>query len=157
MSEASDKRESRRANAKETAHYKKERATRSARRARLERQQSQTGEIQDDEWVIEDRSQLKRVPRGPEPLADVLATLVGDRRWDERLRGVDLFTVWADVVGPDLAQHIEPVRLAGGILVVRTSSPAWATQITYLADDLVARCNEALGEPLVTRIDVKVS
>lgn len=140
----------------ETAYYETQRRERAARRARRDRERDDTGEISDDDWVVEDRSQLTRLASPPETLGEVLGRLVGDRRWGERLRGVDLFTVWPEVVGADLAQHVRPVRLAGGILVVSATSSAWATQVTYLADDLVRRCNDALGETLVTKVDVKV-
>nr|MDP9405128.1 DUF721 domain-containing protein [Actinomycetota bacterium] len=54
----------------------------------------------------------------------------------------------------ELARYVAPVRLAGGVLVVRVGSPVWATQVRYLAADLVARANAVLGEGEVTALTV---
>lgn len=145
-----------RAEAVETAHYRRLRAKGRSRRSRLEREQPAHGAVDEDDWTIPDRTQMRKVPTVPEDLASVIQRLVGDQRWDERLRGTSLFDVWEDVVGADLARHATPVRLAGGILVLEVSSSAWATQVSYLADELVQRANAALGQDLVTRVDVRV-
>lgn len=145
-----------RAEAVESAHYARLRAAGRARRARLERRQPRDADLDEDAWTVAEDETVRRVPTAPEDLGSVIQRIVGDRRWDERLRGTTLFDVWPEVVGADLAQHARPVRLAGGILVVEVTSPGWATQVTYLADDLVTRCNAALDQDLVTRIDVRV-
>lgn len=145
-----------RAEAIESAHYAKLRAAGRARRARMERRQPKDAQLEEDAWTLAEDETIRRVPTAPEGLGSVIQRIVGDRRWDERLRGTSLFDVWPEVVGADLAQHAQPVRLAGGILVVEVSSPAWATQVSYLAEDLVARCNATMDQDLVTRIDVRV-
>lgn len=110
----------------------------------------------DDDWVVPDRSQVVRVPRGPESLADILDDVVRDRRWGERLRGASVFDRWGEVVGDELAQHCQPVRLTGGVLTVAASSPQWATQLRYLAGRLQLNVNAALGEPVVESVHVVV-
>lgn len=61
---------------------------------------------------------------------------------------------WEDIVGPEIAAHAEPTSLREGVLRVRTDSPAWATEITYLVADLRARINAAVGESAVKEIKV---
>ena len=65
-----------------------------------------------------------------------------------------LWARWVDIVGTDIAQHAEPSSLRAGLLRVRTDSPVWATEISYLADEIKQRANDALGRPLVE--DVRV-
>ena len=48
-----------------------------------------------------------------------------------------------------------PLSLSRGVLVVAVSDPAWATQLTYLEGDLVARFRDALGEGVVQRVEVR--
>jgi predicted nucleic acid-binding Zn ribbon protein len=67
-----------------------------------------------------------------------------------------LFGRWADVVGPQLAAHARPLSLTRGVLVVGVSDPAWATQLTYLESDLLARFREAFGDGVVERVEVRV-
>jgi predicted nucleic acid-binding Zn ribbon protein len=61
---------------------------------------------------------------------------------------------WADIAGAHVAAHAEPVRLHGGVLVVRAESGAWAAQLRYLAPRLVARAQDVLGSDRVTRVQI---
>ncbi len=67
----------------------------------------------------------------------------------------DVFARWAELVGDQLGAHTKPLSLSRGVLVVAVSDPAWATQITYLEGDLLARFREALGEGVVDRVEVR--
>jgi len=64
---------------------------------------------------------------------------------------------WTEVVGDSVARHAEPTSLRGGVLRVRTDSPAWATEIGYLVDEIRARANEIAGRELVREIRVWTS
>jgi predicted nucleic acid-binding Zn ribbon protein len=99
---------------------------------------------------FEDGQRLLPPPR----LGQTLADLVGRRRWQRRLADARIHERWPDIAGEQVARHVTPVRLAGGVLVVRASSPAWATQLRFLSSDLVRRANEVLGEGSVTRVTV---
>ena len=91
----------------------------------------------------------------PPPVADLVETLSSRRGWAARLRGARVFEAWPQIAGEELARHVEPVRLAGGVLVVRAESPAWATQVQYLAGQLLVRANEVLGEGEVRTVTVQ--
>lgn len=67
-----------------------------------------------------------------------------------------VFARWSEVVGPSVAAHARPVTLRDGILVVAADQPAWATQLTFLQADIVARLNAAAGTVSVKGIDVRV-
>lgn len=61
---------------------------------------------------------------------------------------------WSDIVGEQIAEHAEPTSLRDGILRVRTESPSWATEIGYLAQDIVHRVNENIGRAVVSELKV---
>ncbi len=61
---------------------------------------------------------------------------------------------WVEIVGPATAAHSEPTSLREGVLRVRVDSPAWATEVGYLAEEIRGRANEAAGQPLVTEVRV---
>ncbi len=88
----------------------------------------------------------------PAPLAGLLESLASRKGWAQRLSGARIHALWEEIAGPDLARHTEPVRLHGGVLVLRVDSPAWATQVRYLTGGLAKRANEVLGEGSVQRI-----
>ena len=88
-------------------------------------------------------------------MADLLGEVVSDQGWDERLAAQRVFTDWAGIVGPEVAQHSEVIAFDDGVVEVRTDSTAWATQLRMLAPRIVAKLNELLGDGSVLRIDVR--
>lgn len=63
---------------------------------------------------------------------------------------------WPEIVGDAIAEHAEPTSLRDGVLRVRTDSPAWAQELTYLARRVVSRANEVAGKPVVSEMKVWV-
>lgn len=91
----------------------------------------------------------------PSSLADLLGEVVNDQGWDERLAAQRVFTDWAGIVGPEVAQHSEVIAFDDGEVEVRTDSTAWATQLRLLAPRIVAKLNELMGDGSVLRIVVR--
>lgn len=136
--------------------YARRRAQQARRRVAMEHASFDPSAPADDDWVVEDRSQVRRLPSGPESLAGLLDDVVSNRRWGERIRSTMVFSRWEEVVGAELSQHCQPVRLVGGVLTVSVSDPAWATQLRYLARRVILNVNQALDEPLVDDLNVVV-
>lgn len=100
-----------------------------------------------DDWVVPADDRLRKA-RPPEGLGDLLDGIVRRQGWAERLQSTAVFRDWDQVVGPQLATKCEPVRLAGGVLVVRAESQAWAAQVKYLTGTVKRRAREVLGQPV---------
>jgi predicted nucleic acid-binding Zn ribbon protein len=64
-----------------------------------------------------------------------------------------IFNRWAELVGPDVAEHIRPLRINGSVLVLGADHPAWVTrgrmESQQILDGLRAR-----GDTTIARIDV---
>ena len=65
-----------------------------------------------------------------------------------------VWSAWREIVGPAVAAHAEPTSLREGVLRVRADSPAWATEIGYLVEEIRSRVNAATGRPLVSEVRV---
>jgi hypothetical protein len=65
-----------------------------------------------------------------------------------------LWARWEEIVGSAIAEHAEPTSLRRGVLRIRAVSPAWATEIGYLKEQIVSAANEALGAQLVTDVQL---
>lgn len=68
------------------------------------------------------------------------------------LHTAKVFSSWAEIVGPEVAAKCRPTSLKGGVLKVRTESPAWASEFRYLTTEVVSRINTALGAEVVCEI-----
>jgi predicted nucleic acid-binding Zn ribbon protein len=92
--------------------------------------------------------------RDPKPLSDAVERLVETKGWTTEINVHTLLARWALLVGATNAAHSQPEGYADTVLTVRADSTAWATQLRYLAPQLVAMLNEQLGDGTVTRIKV---
>jgi predicted nucleic acid-binding Zn ribbon protein len=67
-----------------------------------------------------------------------------------------LFARWKEIVGPAMAEHVQPIRVDSEVLVVAVDHPAWATQIRHLGDDLLDRVAAEAGVARPTRLEVRI-
>ncbi len=96
----------------------------------------------------------KGAGRDPQLLGDTAAELSRVLGWHQPLSVGGVVGRWADVVGPQIAEHCTPETFIDGDLVVRADSTAWATQIRLLLPQLERRLAEEVGEGVVTSIQV---
>jgi predicted nucleic acid-binding Zn ribbon protein len=92
--------------------------------------------------------------RDPKPLSDAVERLVESKGWTTDINVHTLLARWGLLVGSATAAHSTPERYADTVLTVRADSTAWATQLRYLAPQLVAMLNDQLGDGTITRIKV---
>lgn len=88
------------------------------------------------------------------PLGDVLARVIDERGWREQVEDGAVHTHWTDIAGEQLAVQATPVRLRGGVLIVRARSGPWAAQVRYLSPWLLQRAQEVLGVDQVTEVRI---
>jgi predicted nucleic acid-binding Zn ribbon protein len=97
----------------------------------------------------------RRVRRDdPQPLAAAIGGLIDAEGWSVAAATGSVFGRWAEIVGPELADHTQPEKLRDGELTVVADSTAWATQLRLLATQLVRRLNLELGAGTVQRVRV---
>jgi predicted nucleic acid-binding Zn ribbon protein len=99
-------------------------------------------------------SSAARDGRDPALVGDALARLATERGWSAELSVGGVVGRWREVVGDQVADHCTPETFDDGLLVVRTDSTAWATQVRLLVPQLLQRLEVELGPDVVR--DVKV-
>ncbi|TKV56974.1 DUF721 domain-containing protein [Nakamurella flava] len=93
--------------------------------------------------------------RDPQPLAATMRTWVRTAGTGADLTKAMLFGRWAEIVGPEVADHCVPVSLVDGALTVQAESTAWATQIRMMAGPIVKRINDQMGDRSVKRLTAR--
>lgn len=88
-------------------------------------------------------------------VGDVMKHIIKDMGWEKDLAVRTLFSSWDRLVGTEVAQHSKPVSFRDGEVIVETTTTAWATNLKFLAPNIVARLNEELGDGSVLRIVVR--
>jgi predicted nucleic acid-binding Zn ribbon protein len=142
---------------REASIYDRKRAKQARARAKQERRAFDPSPPTDDDWTVEDPDTdgVRRISP-PTPVGETLGAFVRRRGWDERLRGATAWSRWEDIVGPDLAARCEPVRIAGGTLLVRAENQVWATQLRYLTAQLLNNAERVLGPGTVREVRIVV-
>ncbi len=75
----------------------------------------------------------------------------------EAMSASKIWALWLEIVGPAMATHSRPTSLREGTLRIITDSPAWANEVSYLADEIKRRANQALGADAVASVRAGVS
>jgi predicted nucleic acid-binding Zn ribbon protein len=91
----------------------------------------------------------------PAPLRAAFAGLLREQGWEAQAAVGSVFGRWAEIVGAEMAAHTKPDRLDGDELVVIADSTAWATQLRWLAKDLVRTLNAELGSGTVSKVKIR--
>jgi hypothetical protein len=104
-------------------------------------------------------------PRPARSLADLSAGVLADAFKKQGFASTELVTRWADIVGPEIAAHCEPIRLQWrrtpdgepsepATLVLRVEGPA-AVEIQHMSNVLLERINRFFGWQAVGRIALR--
>lgn len=62
-----------------------------------------------------------------------------------------LKVIWAEVVGPAIANNSAPVSLILGALLIETQNRAWAEELARQASQLLPRLQAQLGGPRILK------
>jgi Dna[CI] antecedent DciA-like protein len=92
----------------------------------------------------------------PVGIQSLVGRVAGDLGLAEVLAAGRLFRAWEDIVGPEVAARSEPLSLRGGVLRIQTDSAAWASEVRYLAPELLRRTNEAFGSEVAKELQVSL-
>jgi predicted nucleic acid-binding Zn ribbon protein len=93
--------------------------------------------------------------RDPVRFGDMISRVVAERGWAETTTAAGVLANWDRLVGPEIADHCQPVSLTEGELVLVAESSAWATQLRLLTRTMTGRLAEQVGPGVVRSIVVR--
>ena len=110
-----------------------------------------------ENFKVEPRS---RKYEGLAPLTKEVYSLTQNIFGQKGFASADLITNWADIIGPDLAQGVVPLKLtfpqnqrSKGTLHVRTASGAFALLFEHQKMRVIDRINTYFGYPAIAQIN----
>jgi len=90
--------------------------------------------------------------RDPRAMSETVQAFLARMGWSEHIEMASVTARWREVMGDQIADHCEPVTFDDGVLVLRASSSAWATQIQLMSGQVRHRINEEFGREVVTEL-----
>ncbi len=94
--------------------------------------------------------------RDPQSLGRSVQRFIDAQGWDAATAVAALTSRWAEIVGPDIAEHVvvETFDPEERLLVLRADSTAWATQLRLLSGQLITRLATELGPDVVRTLRI---
>lgn len=93
--------------------------------------------------------------RDPQSLKEVSKRFIQHQGWQKMLDIADVKQNWVDYVGPEVGLHTQVESFRKGVLVIRTDSTAWATQLKWLLPNLEKRLAQHLGRGVITQVIIR--
>jgi predicted nucleic acid-binding Zn ribbon protein len=66
-----------------------------------------------------------------------------------------LLPLWPRIAGNTMAEHSQPALFACGVLTLHTDCATWGKQLKHMAEQIRAKINGFLGEPIVKKLRIK--
>ena len=98
--------------------------------------------------------QKKRSKGDPQTFGAAIDAFLKVRGWEHDVRMRSVFARWAEIAGPEIADHCEPTALRDGELLLQAESTSWATQLRLMTRQIADKINADLGAPVVTSVKV---
>lgn len=98
---------------------------------------------------------VKRPKGSPEKIGRLISSRLAGSALGARLKDLEIWQVWAQVVGPAIAGRTSPLRLSGGQLTVMVSGAPWMQQLNFMKAELCDKLNSCLGDERVQEIVFK--
>lgn len=99
-------------------------------------------------------SKRPRMP-SPRPLSGLVQESLAGLGLAGRMREVEIWRIWPDVVGAALASRAYPVRIINGTLTVAVSSSPWMQELRFMTAMMKEKLNSRLGAEIVLEIVLK--
>ena len=99
---------------------------------------------------------MARRDREPRPLSEVLGALGRDLGADDPTRVGAIADAWSEILGPELADHVQFVSLRDGVLVLGATDPAWASRARFEGPRIATAVTERSGGSPVREVRVRV-
>lgn len=103
------------------------------------------------------RRRTRRYGDSPRPVRAGIERVMTHLRAPEPSIVEAVFAHWPDLVGDVIGAHARPVRIVDGTLVVEVDEPAWASELTWMADDLQAQLAKRLDTNEINKISVQLA
>ncbi len=127
-----------------------ERARASARQRGARRTSPRRGRMERDKARRD--STPYGIGRDPAPMSDAVNALLRRMGWTEQIEVTSVTGRWREVIGDRIADHCEPLGFDEGVLTVKASSTAWATQLQMMSGQIRHRINEEFGREIVKEL-----
>ena len=90
-------------------------------------------------------------------MENLVPAVVKELGLEQRLQQSQVFFLWPDIVGKDIACHAQPVSLRNRLLIVAVDHPGWLQELSrYHKPLLLQKVRERIGKTAVRDIVFRI-
>ncbi len=78
-------------------------------------------------------------------VSTLLQKVIYQKKWQKRIEIHNVFHLWNDIVGGEIASHAQPDVIHGDILWVEVTDSVWMQQLQFMKHELIGRINKQLS------------
>jgi predicted nucleic acid-binding Zn ribbon protein len=76
---------------------------------------------------------------------------------EQRLQQSQVFYLWREIVGADIAKHAQPISLRNGVLILVVDHPIWLQELSrYHKSLLIQKIKERVGKNAVRNLVFRI-
>lgn len=107
-----------------------------------------------DELSFQAAQNFGKPGRDPLAIGDMMANLTGNSLWREKMASAKLFQEWPQIVGETFAHNSRVASFTAGTITIETTSPAWATQLGYMTEQIKQKIKDVIPSLDITDIRI---
>ena len=88
----------------------------------------------------------------PTSVGDVLKSLLKKTDLGKKMDQARIWSEWADIAGPALAEHGRPHAVNDQTLIIEVDSTVWMNRYAYYKWDILQRVNRLFGREIISDI-----
>lgn len=88
-------------------------------------------------------------------IQEALQEFLAGSRIQGSLRAMQISDVWADLMGPLIAEYTDKIQIIGDKLFIHTKVAPLRHELTFQRDAIRTRVNEALGQAVVNEVIIQ--
>ncbi|NJB83387.1 DUF721 domain-containing protein [Wenyingzhuangia aestuarii] len=86
------------------------------------------------------------------PMSALMKQFIKVNNLEKGFQKINVEEEWVKLMGPGVKSYTERISLKGGTLIVKISSAALRTELSYGKEKIQSMMNEALGENTITKV-----
>lgn len=86
------------------------------------------------------------------PISDLMKHFIKVNNLEKGFLKINVEEEWVKLMGPGVKSYTENISLKGGTLIVKISSAALRTELSYGKEKILSMMNEALGEDTIKKV-----
>lgn len=90
------------------------------------------------------------------PFKAALENFLKEKKWSKKIKGYQIVSNWENLVGKEIAQASQPIKIQNKCLFLAVKSNVWANELNLRKGELIEKINREAGEKIISNIMFKI-